>query len=240
MADAGGWSHAYQEVQVVPDSLYKVTGEFFPEKTGVCDGGAMVKWCSPSVVICPGGYDALFYKTGGCDVGVSPVGNGSWVPFSASFTPTVATVTVYIPQESTRYSSWVKNFKLTSLATQECTSSSFMKDDSSRFPSAFLRAELLCNLTLGKAPTITNVCIPAPEKISFGFVLNHNDHAEAFLQMVAKINDRGPFRGPSCKTMDASPRFSFRLQQPSLPEENDAPFMRRSCVCACKASLVEP
>ena len=121
VADAGGWSHAYQEVQVAPGSVYTVTGLFFPEKAGVCDGGAVVKWCSPSVVICPGGYDALFYKTGGCYVGEAPSGNGSWVPFSASFTPTVATMTIYIPQESTRYSSWVRDVKLTSPAAEECT-----------------------------------------------------------------------------------------------------------------------
>ena len=56
VADAGGWSHAYQEMQVVPGEAYKVTGELFPEKTGVCDGSVAVKWCSPSVVVCPGAY----------------------------------------------------------------------------------------------------------------------------------------------------------------------------------------
>ena len=56
LADAGGWTHAYQEIAVVPDAVYRVSGEFYAQKQGECDGSAAVKWCSPSVVICPGKY----------------------------------------------------------------------------------------------------------------------------------------------------------------------------------------
>ena len=98
LADAGGWTHAYQEVPVVADAAYTVSVGLFALKEGVCDGTAKVVWCSPSVVVCPGTYNSLFYNEGGCYVGLAPKGNGTWETLSASFTPTVATVTVYITQ----------------------------------------------------------------------------------------------------------------------------------------------
>ena len=62
LADAGGWTHAYQEIAVVPDAVYRVSGEFYAQKQGECDGSAAVKWCSPSVVICPGKYTGEIRK----------------------------------------------------------------------------------------------------------------------------------------------------------------------------------
>jgi hypothetical protein len=108
LADAGGWTHAYQEVTVLVDATYTISGEFYPLAIGECDGSAAVKWCSPSVVVCPGPYNGDYYNTGGCLVGLTPVGKDAWEPFNATFTATgVSTVTVYINQESTTFSSIV-------------------------------------------------------------------------------------------------------------------------------------
>ena len=98
LADAGGWTHAYQEVPVEADTAYTVSVRLYALAQGVCDGTAKVVWCSPSVVVCPGAYSAQFYNEGGCYVGLAPQGNGSWEVLSASFTPTVTTVTVYVAQ----------------------------------------------------------------------------------------------------------------------------------------------
>ena len=57
VADAGGWTHAYKEISVEPDATYTISGEFYPLAIGECDGSAAVKWCSPSVVVCPGPYN---------------------------------------------------------------------------------------------------------------------------------------------------------------------------------------
>ena len=119
VADAGGWTHAYQEVLVVPDAMYRISGEFFPLVVGECDGSAAVKWCSPSVVVCPGPYNGDYFNTGGCLVGLAPVGKDAWEPFKATFTATgVSTVTVYINQESTTYSAIVNGLHI--VLVQEC------------------------------------------------------------------------------------------------------------------------
>jgi hypothetical protein len=57
VADAGGWTHAYQEIGLVAGSVYAVTGRFYALHAGVCDDSAKVRWCSPSVVVCPGTTD---------------------------------------------------------------------------------------------------------------------------------------------------------------------------------------
>ena len=54
-----------------------------------------------------GKYDPDFFTTGGCYIGVSPQGNGTWEPFSAYFTATSSGATVYLPQQSAADSSWV-------------------------------------------------------------------------------------------------------------------------------------
>jgi hypothetical protein len=56
LADGGAWTHAYQELAVVPRATYRVSGEFYTLAVGECDGAAQVRWCSPSVVVCPGNY----------------------------------------------------------------------------------------------------------------------------------------------------------------------------------------
>jgi hypothetical protein len=115
VADAGGWTHAYQEVTVMPDATYKLSGEFYALAIGECDGSAAVKWCSPSVVVCPGPYNGDYYNTGGCLVGLAPVGNYSWEPFKTTFTAAagVSMVTVYINQQSTTFSSVVAGLMIT-------------------------------------------------------------------------------------------------------------------------------
>ena len=37
LADAGGWTHAWQEIAVVPDAVYRVSGEFYAQKQGECE-----------------------------------------------------------------------------------------------------------------------------------------------------------------------------------------------------------
>jgi hypothetical protein len=120
VADAGGWTHAYQEISVDSDATYTISGEFFGLAIGECDGSAAVKWCSPSVVVCPGSYNGDYYNTGGCLVGLAPNGKDAWEPFKTTFTATSSTVTVYINQESTTYSSVVDNLRIKLL--QECLS----------------------------------------------------------------------------------------------------------------------
>ena len=114
VADAGGWTHAYQEIAVVPDGIYQLTGEFYPIAAGECDGSVAVTWCSPSVVVCPGPYNGDYYTTGGCYVGIapSPTSKDAWEPFEATFTTAVDVVTVYINQESTTYSSIVNAVRI--------------------------------------------------------------------------------------------------------------------------------
>ena len=105
VADAGSYTHAYQELALSPPAgqVYKVSGEFYPLAAGDCDGSVAVKWCSPSLVILPGKYDAEFYVTGGSYVGLapSPTLKDAWEPFVAHFTSTSAVATLYIIQEST-------------------------------------------------------------------------------------------------------------------------------------------
>jgi hypothetical protein len=112
VADAGGWTHAYQQFAVLPDAQYVLTGEFYALAIGECDGSAAVKWCSPSVVVCPGPYNGDYYNTGGCLVGLAPNGKDAWEPFKATFTATGSTATVYINQESTTYSSVVDSLRI--------------------------------------------------------------------------------------------------------------------------------
>jgi hypothetical protein len=59
LADGGAWTHAYQELAVVPGATYRVSGEFYALAVGECDGAAQVRWCSPSVVLCPGNYTGV-------------------------------------------------------------------------------------------------------------------------------------------------------------------------------------
>ena len=56
LVDSGDWTHAYQELAVVPDAVYEIYGDFYTLAAGECDGSANVTWCSPSVVVCPGTY----------------------------------------------------------------------------------------------------------------------------------------------------------------------------------------
>ena len=102
VADAGSWSHAYQEVAVVPDVKYTVSVEFYAQFKRWCDSSAVVLWCSPSLVICPGPYHNRFHSAigpnGTCYVGLAPYRNDTWEVLSAIFEPSVAVVTVYIAQ----------------------------------------------------------------------------------------------------------------------------------------------
>ncbi len=59
LADGGAWTHAYQELAVVPNATYRVSGEFYALAVGECDGAARVRWCSPSVAVCPGNYTGV-------------------------------------------------------------------------------------------------------------------------------------------------------------------------------------
>jgi hypothetical protein len=59
LADGGAWTHAYQELAVVPSATYRVSGEFYTLAVGECDGAARVRWCSPSVAVCPGNYTGV-------------------------------------------------------------------------------------------------------------------------------------------------------------------------------------
>ena len=112
VADAGGWTHAYQQFAVDQGDVYRVSGEFYPLAIGECDGSAAVKWCSPSVVVCPGPHNGDYYNTGGCYGGVASVGNYSWEPFSFFFSSTTGLATVYINQESTEFSSVVNGLRI--------------------------------------------------------------------------------------------------------------------------------
>ena len=102
VADAGSWSHAYQEVAVVPDVKYEVSVEFYAQVKRLCDSGAVVLWCTPSLVICPGPYHNRFHSAigpnGTCYVALAPQRNDTWEVLSAIFEPSVAVVTVYIAQ----------------------------------------------------------------------------------------------------------------------------------------------
>jgi hypothetical protein len=106
VADNGTWTHAYQEVAVVPDVKYEVSVEFYAEQFRFCDDysnrNSIVRWCSPSLVICPGPYHNRVWKEDGpngtCYVGLAPYRNGAWEALSAIFEPSVEVVTIYIAQ----------------------------------------------------------------------------------------------------------------------------------------------
>ena len=115
VADTGGWTHAYREISVEPRATYTLSGQFFPLAIAECGGSAAVMWCSPSVVVCPGPYNSDYYNTGGCLVGLAPNGKDAWEPFQATFTTGVGTVTVYINQESTKFSSVVSDLNVQKL-----------------------------------------------------------------------------------------------------------------------------
>jgi hypothetical protein len=125
VADAGNYTHAYQEMAVAPGRVYKVSGEFYPLAAGECDGSVAVKWCSPSVVILPGEYDAEFYLTSGSYVGIapSPTVEGAWEAFVAHFTSTSSVATLYIIQESTTHNSIVRSLVVEDVGTFSCDES---------------------------------------------------------------------------------------------------------------------
>ena len=81
VSDAGGWSHAYLEVNVSRFATYRLTGSLYAEEQGVCDSSAKVIWCSPSVVVCSGPYDGEFYNHGGCLVGIAAMKSLVWEDF---------------------------------------------------------------------------------------------------------------------------------------------------------------
>ena len=60
LADGGGWTHAYQEVDVVPNAVYRISGEFYPLVLGgdceKFENSPKVSFCSPSVAVCSGAY----------------------------------------------------------------------------------------------------------------------------------------------------------------------------------------
>ena len=114
--DKGAWSHAWQEVPVQVGGVYEVSGMFYAESLKECDAAPPVMWCSPSMNICSGGYREKWYcPQGGCPaclVGVSAEGEGMWEPFSRIFVPQTQLVTMYLPQEATAYSSWIRDIRL--------------------------------------------------------------------------------------------------------------------------------
>jgi hypothetical protein len=64
LADGGGtWTHTYQEVDVVGNAVYQLSGELYPlVRGGDCDNyeydqPLKVTWCSPSVAVCTGAYN---------------------------------------------------------------------------------------------------------------------------------------------------------------------------------------
>ncbi len=61
LADKGIWTHAYQEVDVVPNAVYRISGEFYPLVLGGdCEtftNSPKVSFCSPSVAVCSGAYN---------------------------------------------------------------------------------------------------------------------------------------------------------------------------------------
>ena len=110
--DKGGWSHAYQQMTVESGAVYNVTGLFFAEADNVCDASIQVRWCSLALVICTGPYEPQFYEQGDCPVGVSAEGFRSWELFSARFVPGAETMTLYLIQEATAYSSWSQDLRI--------------------------------------------------------------------------------------------------------------------------------
>ena len=50
---------------------------------------------------------ADYYTTGGCYVGLAPLGQSAWEPLGATFAPPGSVVTVYINQEGATYSTVV-------------------------------------------------------------------------------------------------------------------------------------
>ena len=93
--------------------------DMYAEKQGECDSGAAVKWCSPSVAVCPGKYEQQYFEIGGCYAGLAPAGKERWERLSESFVATTAIVTVYINQESTSYDSWVGALQLQKQSNNE-------------------------------------------------------------------------------------------------------------------------
>ncbi len=61
LAHDGDWTHAYQEVDVVPNAVYRISGEFYPlVLDGDCEkfeNSPKVSFCSPSVAVCSGAYN---------------------------------------------------------------------------------------------------------------------------------------------------------------------------------------
>jgi hypothetical protein len=68
LADGGAWTHAYHELAVVPSATYRVSGEFYLLAVGECEGAARVRWCSPSVAVCPGNYTGVSCCSNPCDL----------------------------------------------------------------------------------------------------------------------------------------------------------------------------
>ncbi len=60
---------------------------------------------------------ADYYTTGGCYVGVAPLGQSAneWEPFDATFAPSDSVVTVYINQEGTAHPAVVRGLTVLQL-----------------------------------------------------------------------------------------------------------------------------
>ena len=80
---------------------------------------------APSIVVCAGEYEKLYYETGGCYSGLATDGQGTWERKSSFFRATSAMATVYINQESTKFDSWLDGIVLQKAAEYSlgCTAS---------------------------------------------------------------------------------------------------------------------
>ena len=111
VVDAGAWSHAYQEIPIAPGAVYNVSVDLYAQQEGICDPSVPVTWCSPSLVVCPGTYNRLFYLSNDCLLGLTPSRTGIWEHLYGKFTASVSIVTVYLPQEST-FSSFARRLRV--------------------------------------------------------------------------------------------------------------------------------
>jgi hypothetical protein len=100
VVDSGGYTTAWQVINVSAGVSYTLSGASYFPTTPSCDNGCCtMPWCTSSVWLCSGAYDYHFYNRNDCYLSLHPAQAG-WTPFTTgnAFVSTDNLVTIYLLQ----------------------------------------------------------------------------------------------------------------------------------------------
>jgi len=98
IADAGGYSYAYQTFITRAGKAYTFSGLFYQWNTNVDTSCCKIKWGSPSVHIYPGNHNPKWWDSDDFYSTALPAAMNKWEAFDESFVATDSLMTIYVPQ----------------------------------------------------------------------------------------------------------------------------------------------